>query len=80
MVVWGSLQTVGTVFATADASMALMATINLVAIVLLSGTVAKLTRDYFEQRRAGREPAFHGRDYPELEAAVEHDIWWREGR
>jgi len=80
MVVWGSLQTVGTVFATADASMALMATINLVAIVLLSGTVAKLTRDYFEQRRAGREPTFHGRDYPELEEAVEHDIWWREGR
>jgi AGCS family alanine or glycine:cation symporter len=80
MVIWGSLQTVGTVFATADASMALMATINLIAIVLLSGTVAKLTRDYFEQRRGGREPQFHGRDYPELEDEIEHDIWWREER
>ena len=55
MIVWGSVQTVATVFNTADASMGLMATINLVAIVLLSGTVAKLTRDYFEQRRSGRE-------------------------
>ena len=54
-----------------------MATINLVAIVLLSGTVVKLTRDYFAQRREGHEPQFHGRDYPELEDKIEHDIWWR---
>lgn len=36
--------------------MGLMATINLIAIVLLSGTVLKLTKDYFEQRKAGQEP------------------------
>ena len=78
MVVWGSVQTVTTVFNTADASMGLMATINLIAIVLLSGTVVKLTRDYFEQRRAGKEPRFRGRDYPELEHEVNHDIWYRE--
>ena len=80
MVIWGTLQTVQTVFNTADASMGLMATINLIAIVLLSGTVVKLTRDYFAQRRQGREPQFHGRDYPELEDKVEHDIWWRSNR
>ncbi|MDX1609159.1 MAG: sodium:alanine symporter family protein [Halofilum sp. (in: g-proteobacteria)] len=77
MVLWGSLQSVATVFNTADASMGLMATINLVAIVLLSGTVVKLTRDYFDQRRAGREPVFHGADYPELADEVDHDIWYR---
>lgn len=77
MVVWGSVQTVATVFSTADASMGLMATINLVAIVLLSGTVVKLTRDYHEQRRAGNEPTFRSRDYPELEETVDHTIWWR---
>jgi len=78
MVVWGSLQSVVTVFNTADASMGLMATINLVAIVLLSGTVAKLTRDYFAQRQRGAEPVFHGADYPELSDEVDHRIWWRE--
>jgi AGCS family alanine or glycine:cation symporter len=78
MVVWGAMQTVSTVFNTADASMGLMATINLIAIVLLSGTVVKLTRDYFAQRQEGLEPQFHGRDYPELEEQVETDIWYRD--
>jgi AGCS family alanine or glycine:cation symporter len=77
MVVWGSIQTVATVFDTADASMGLMATINLIAIVLLSSTVAKLTRDYFAQRKAGQEPVFHARDYPELGEGIDHDIWKR---
>ncbi|MBP7241474.1 sodium:alanine symporter family protein [Amaricoccus sp.] len=78
MVVWGSLQAVATVFNTADASMGLMATINLVAIVLLSGTVVKLTRDYFGQRAKGLEPRFHGKDYPELGDSVDHTIWTRD--
>ena len=33
-------------------------TINLIAIVALSGTVAKLTRDYLAQRKAGKMPTF----------------------
>src|SRR5690606_2055127 len=67
MVVWGAWEAVLTVFNFADASMGLMATINLIAIVLLSGTVAKLTKDYFEQRRRGVEPRFTVKDYPELQ-------------
>ena len=78
LVVWGALQAVATVFNAADASMGLMATINLVAIVALSGTVVKLTRDYFVQRRAGVEPRFHGRDYPELGDEIDHTIWTRD--
>ena len=77
MVVWGALQAVATVFDTADASMGLMATINLVAILALSGTVVKLTRDYFAQRAQGIEPRFHGRDYPELDG-VDGTIWTRD--
>jgi len=77
MVIWGAMQTVATVFNTADASMGLMATINLIAIVLLSGTVAKLTKDYFEQRRQGEEPRFRGNDYPELANEVDTEIWYR---
>ncbi len=78
MVVWGALQSVATVFNAADASMGLMATINLVAIVALSGTVVKLTKDYFDQRRAGKDPVFHGADYPELGDQIDHSIWSRE--
>lgn len=77
MVVWGAVQTVTTVFDTADASMGLMATINLIAIVLLSSTVIKLTRDYFNQRKSGEEPVFHARDYPELGDGIDHKIWTR---
>ncbi|SFC69513.1 alanine/glycine:cation symporter family protein [Tropicimonas isoalkanivorans] len=78
MVIWGSLQAVSTVFNAADASMGLMATINLIAIVTLSGTVIKLTKDYFAQRAQGIEPVFHAADYPELERGIEHAIWYRE--
>ncbi len=75
MVVWGALQAVATVFNLADASMGLMATINLIAIVALSGTVVALTRHYFAQRALGQEPTFHIADHPELARGVDRDIW-----
>ena len=77
MVVWGAYQTVATVFDAADASMGLMATINLIAIVAMSSTVVKLTRDYFAQRKAGKEPVFHAADYPELGDGIDREIWSR---
>jgi AGCS family alanine or glycine:cation symporter len=75
MVIWGALQAVATVFDLADASMGLMATINLIAIVALSGTVVALTRNYFDQRKAGVEPMFHIADHPDLAKGVDPDIW-----
>lgn len=75
MVIWGAYESVATVFNAADASMGLMATINLIAIVLLSGTVAKLTKDYFDQKKAGKIPTFHAAEYPELKGKIDHDIW-----
>ena len=80
MVVWGALQSVATVFDAADASMGLMATINLIAIVLLSGTVARVTRDYLAQRQAGREPVFDAAAHPELDPAIDRGIWRKVGR
>ena len=77
MVVWGAYESVATVFNAADASMGLMATVNLIAIVLLSGTVVKLTRDYTAQRKAGQEPLFHADDYPELGGKIDTSIWNR---
>ncbi len=75
MVMWGALQAVSTVFNFADASMGLMATINLVAIVALSGTIAYVTRDYLRQRKAGQEPRFHISEHPEIAPGVNRDIW-----
>ena len=77
MVVWGALESVTTVFNAADASMGLMATVNMIAIVLLSGTVAKLTRDYRQQRKAGMKPVFDVADFPELAGKVDTSIWSR---
>lgn len=75
MVIWGALQAVSTVFDFADASMGLMATINLFAILVLSGTVTKLTKDYVAQRKAGRLPRFHIADHPDMAKGVEPSIW-----
>ncbi len=75
MVVWGAVQAVQTVFNFADASMGLMATINLIAIVMLSGTVGVLTRDYLRQRSEGREPTFRIDDHPDIAPGVNHEIW-----
>ncbi|WP_138436959.1 alanine/glycine:cation symporter family protein [Marinobacter shengliensis] len=75
MVIWGGYEAVVTVFNAADASMGLMAAINLVAIVLLSGTVAKLTKDYLAQRKEGLVPHFKSKDYPELHEKIDSNIW-----
>ncbi|MGC8119877.1 alanine/glycine:cation symporter family protein [Marinobacter sp. VGCF2001] len=75
MVVWGGYEAVVTVFNAADASMGLMATINLIAIVLLSGTVVKLTKDYLAQRKEGLVPHFKSADYPELHEKIDSNIW-----
>ena len=75
MVIWGAYESVSTVFNAADASMGLMATINLVAILLLSGLVVRLTADYLAKRRAGVEPRFVASDMPELKGKIDADIW-----
>ncbi|MEI4471467.1 alanine/glycine:cation symporter family protein [Frigidibacter sp. MR17.24] len=75
MVVWGAVQAVATVFNFADASMGLMATINLIAIVALSGTVAAVTKSYLNQRLIGKQPRFHLSDHPGLMKGVDPTIW-----
>ncbi|MGE7473067.1 alanine/glycine:cation symporter family protein [Bosea sp. NPDC003192] len=74
MVIWGAYESVATVFDAADAVMGLMATINLIAIVLLSGTVAKLTADFLVQRKTG-VPRFEATQYPELAGKIDREIW-----
>ena len=76
MVIWGAYTTVAVVFNMADAAMGLMATVNLIAILLLSGTVAKLTKDYFDQKKSGT-PRFDPAAYPELTGKIDAGIWTR---
>ncbi|MBF9001571.1 alanine/glycine:cation symporter family protein [Vibrio nitrifigilis] len=75
MVMFGSLANLPTVWSMADVSMGLMAIVNLVAIILLSGIVVKLTKDYNQQLKAGKLPTFDVNDYPELKAQLEEGIW-----
>ena len=75
MVMFGSLATLPTVWSLADVSMGLMAIVNLVAILLLSGIVIKLAKDYNRQLDAGKVPTFDANDYPELKSQLEEGIW-----
>jgi AGCS family alanine or glycine:cation symporter len=79
VIAWGVFSKVQLVWDAADAAMAIMASINLVAIVMLSGVVVKLTRDYDAQLRAGRSPCFIGADHPELGDGVDREIWRERG-
>jgi AGCS family alanine or glycine:cation symporter len=75
VIAWGVFSKVQMVWDAADAAMAIMASINLVAIVLLSGVVVKLTRDYDAQLRGGKAPRFDVADHPELADGVDREIW-----
>ncbi|SDR37314.1 alanine/glycine:cation symporter family protein [Pseudovibrio sp. Tun.PSC04-5.I4] len=75
MVFWGALQTVDTVFNAADAAMGIMATINLIAIVLLAPKVSLITKDYLKQLKEGKEPQFDVSEHPELADGVDATIW-----
>lgn len=80
VIVWGVYSKVQLVWDAADAAMAVMASINLVALLMLSGVVVKLTRDYDRQLATGKSPSFHAGDFPELGAGIDHDIWKDEDR
>ncbi|WP_346351845.1 sodium:alanine symporter family protein [Oceanimonas sp. AH20CE76] len=75
MVMFGSVGELPIIWAMADTSMGMMALINLVAILLLSGVVVKLAKDYNNQRKLGRLPTFDVTKYPELKSQLEEGIW-----
>lgn len=75
IVVWGAMQSVTVVFNAADAAIAILAVMNLVALALLSPVVIRLVNDYRAQRAAGKTPEFHISEHPELARGVEVEIW-----
>ncbi|MEE2032648.1 alanine/glycine:cation symporter family protein [Rhodococcus chondri] len=62
----GAIGSVPLVWALADLSMGVMATVNLIALVPLSGVAYALFHNYSAQRKQGRNPVFHRGDVPGL--------------
>ncbi|ELB2759297.1 sodium:alanine symporter family protein [Vibrio alginolyticus] len=78
MVMFGALASLPVVWSLADVSMGLMAIVNLVAIILLSGIVIKLAKDYNRQLGEGKVPTFDANDFPELKSQLEEGIWYND--
>ena len=75
MVFWGATSSLPTVWAFADASMGVMALINLTAILLLSGIVTQLLNDFDDQVASGVTPVFNRRKFPFLDKTMDADVW-----
>lgn len=80
MVMFGAMAKIGLVWDLADVSMGLMAIVNIVALVLLSGLAIRVINDYRDQLKNGDMPVFDRSKFPELDGQVETDIWPREAR
>lgn len=70
----GALQAVAFIFGLADVFMAALASINLVVILLLSGTVRPMAQDYVTQRKT-RTPRLDLDAFPQLRGKVDQDVW-----
>lgn len=75
MVLWGSVGSLPTVWAFADMSMGVMALINLISILALSGIVFRVLKDYDDQRKAGVTPVFNRKKFPDLDKSLDPDVW-----
>ncbi|AMB58095.1 alanine/glycine:cation symporter family protein [Microterricola viridarii] len=67
VILLGSVASADLVWNTADGIMGLMAMVNLIAIMLLSGVAFRLLKDYTAQRRAGHDPVFTQSRMPDLD-------------
>ncbi|MFG3338662.1 alanine/glycine:cation symporter family protein [Glycomyces sp. NPDC048151] len=66
LVLVGSVASLQTVWSIADVTMGVMATVNLVAVLGLTGVTVKVLRDYDRQRKAGLDPVFTRDSVPGL--------------
>ena len=72
----GAIAALDLVWTAADIFMAIMALINLFALLMLSPLVFSLLKNYQQQRRAGFEPVFHRGDLPTFKRInTEVDAW-----
>lgn len=73
LILWGSLQDLGTVFGFADLTMGLLGLVNLVGLVWMFRIGMRLLRDYDSQLAAGGEPRLRADDYADLD--IDHELW-----
>ncbi|OBU18386.1 sodium:alanine symporter [Photobacterium aquimaris] len=66
MVMFGAVASLPVVWSLADVSMGLMALVNIVALIFLSGLAIKVIKDYEEQLKAGKTPEFDRSKFKEL--------------
>ena len=67
MVMFGSVASLPVVWSLADASMGMMALINIIALILLSKLAIKIIKDYEIQLKEGKTPEFDRTKFPELD-------------
>lgn len=74
-VIGGSIGSVPLVWSLADTFSALMATINIIAIVPLGGVAVALLKNYSAQKAKGLNPVFHRDDIPNLRGREHIECW-----
>ena len=67
MVMFGSVASLPVVWNLADASMGMMALINIVALIFLSKLAINVIKDYETQLKAGKIPEFDRTKFPQLD-------------
>lgn len=75
MIMFGALVNATLIWDMADVAMGIMALLNLVAILLLSGKAFAVIDDYEQQRRTGLAPSFARDRLPGLADGIEPDVW-----
>ncbi|GAB3022821.1 amino acid carrier protein [Bowmanella dokdonensis] len=74
MILWGSMASLPHVWAMADMALGLMTVINIIAIAWLNPTIVAVSRDYLEQRKAGRTPEYQEGNC-DIQGSTERGIW-----
>ncbi len=72
MVLFGSMASLEIVWNMADLFMALMAVVNLIAILFLGRIAFRILQDYVDQRKQGNDPSFH---YTNIKG-LKNVEWW----
>ncbi len=75
MVMFGAVAKSNLVWDMADASMGVMALVNIIAILMLSKIVVLIAKDYNKQLDEGKTPTFDSSQYPEIDSKIDSQIW-----
>ncbi|CAA0099491.1 Amino-acid carrier protein AlsT [BD1-7 clade bacterium] len=75
MIFWGISANMPTIWNAADASMAMMATVNLITILLLGKYAWRVAKDFETQFKVTPNPQFDPSMFPELEGKIDPNAW-----